>query len=147
MNAPALFSQSDRDRLKDAVSGAEAMTSGEIRVYIEDDCKTDVLDRAAFIFAELNMHLTDLRNGVLIYLAVSDRKFAIIGDAGIHAKVGDDFWKSIKHHMATLFKEKKFTEGLEYGILESGKALQQYFPFSEGDKNELPDDLIFGEDK
>ncbi len=144
MKAPDLFSDSDRERIRLAVEQAESMTSGEIGVYIEDECKMEVLDRAAFVFAELNMHLTDLRNGVLIYLAVVDKKFAIIGDAGIHAKVGDDFWNKIKEKMAISFKESKFTDGLAHGILESGIALKNYFPHQIDDKNELPNDIIFG---
>ncbi len=146
MKATDFFSKSDRERIRLAIEQAESMTSGEIRVYIEDECKTEVLDRAVFVFAELNMHLTDLRNGVLIYLALEDKKFAIIGDAGIHAKVGDDFWNKIKEKMATYFKESKFTDGLEHGILESGIALKNHFPHQNGDKNELSDDIIFGKE-
>jgi len=144
MKAPDLFSDSDRERIRIAIEQAEALTSGEVRVYIEDECKTEVLDRAVFIFAELNMHITDLRNGVLIYLAVDDKKFAIIGDAGIHEKVGESFWNEIKLKMVDYFKISKFTDGLEFGIIEAGKALKNYFPHQSGDINELSDDIIFG---
>ena len=138
------FTIEERKRIMQAVHNAEKLTSGEIRVYIEDKCKQDVLDRAAFVFAEMMMHKTEQRNGVLIYLALGDKKFAIIGDAGIHAKVGDDFWTTIKHQMAEYFKEKRFTDGLVYGIMEAGNALQKYFPHSDGDSNELSDDIVFG---
>ena len=144
MKAPDLFTDSDREKIRLAIEEAESMTSGEIRVYIEDECKTEVLDRAVFIFAELDMHLTDIRNGVLIYLAVIDKKFAIIGDAGIHSKVGDEFWKLNKLKMSEFFKQSKFTEGLVSGILEAGSALKAHFPHQGGDKNELSDDIIFG---
>lgn len=144
MKALELFSPEDRERVKLAIGKAEMQTSGEIRVYIDDECKEDVMDQAAFVFAELNMHRTELRNGVLIYLAVEDHKFAIIGDAGIHAKVGDQFWNKIKAEMLQRFREGKVTEALEVAILEAGEQLKQFFPRSSDDKNELPDDMVFG---
>jgi uncharacterized membrane protein len=144
MKAPDLFSDADRQRIKSAIENAESMTSGEIRVYIEDECKGSVLDHTAFIFSELKMHNTALRNGVLIYLAVKDNKFAIIGDAGIHSKVGDEFWNTIKEDMVQHFKKKEFADGLVKGINDAGKALSTYFPRSLNDTNELSDDVIFG---
>jgi uncharacterized membrane protein len=143
-SAPDLFSDNDRDVLKAAISEAEQLTSGEVRVYIEDECRGDVLDHAAFIFEELQMHKTELRNGVLIYLATKHKKFAIIGDAGIHAKVGDDFWKSIKEEMLVQFKQEKFVEGLKVAIVDVGHALKTHFPYSKDDTNELPNDVVFG---
>ncbi len=144
MIAPDLFSDEDRQRIKTAIENAESLTSGEIRVYIEDECRVSVLDHSAFIFSELKMHNTELRNGVLIYLAVKDNKFAIIGDAGIHAKVGDAFWNTIKEDMFQYFKKSEFTDGLVKGINDAGKALGAYFPRSLDDNNELSDDIIFG---
>jgi uncharacterized membrane protein len=143
-SAPDLFSESDRDLLKATIGEAEQLTSGEVRVYIEDECRGDVMDHSAFIFEELQMHKTELRNGVLIYLATKDKKFAIIGDAGIHAKVGDDFWKEIKEKMLVQFKQEKFVEGLKVAIMDVGHALKTHFPFSNDDSNELPNDIVFG---
>lgn len=143
-SAPDLFSATDRDLLKATIGDAEQLTSGEVRVYIEDECRGDVMDHAAFIFEELQMHKTELRNGVLIYLATKDKKFAIIGDAGIHAKVGDDFWKEIKEKMLVQFKQEKFVEGLKVAIMDVGNALKTHFPFSKDDSNELPNDIVFG---
>lgn len=144
MKAPELFSDEDRVLIKAMIGEAEKMTSGEIRVYIDDDCKEDVMDKAAFVFEELKMHQTDQRNGVLIYLALNDHKFAIIGDAGIHAKVGNDFWSRIKGEMAKLLSESRYRDALVYGIREAGEQLQHYFPYQRDDKNELPDDIVFG---
>ena len=144
MKAADHFTDAERERIRQTVHAAEALTSGEIRLYIEDKCKVDVLDRAAFVFAEMMMHKTKERNGVLIYLALSDKKFAIIGDAGIHAKVGDDFWNTIKHDMMEHFKQMRFTDGLAHGILEAGKALQKHFPRADDDSNELSDEIVFG---
>lgn len=125
-----------------AIKQAEKQTSGEIRLYIEDKCKEDVLDHAAFLFGELNMHKTELRNGVLFYLALQDHKFAILGDGGINAKVEAGFWDNIKEEMVKYFKEGRFAEGLEQGIIMAGEALSTHFPFQKDDVNELPDDII-----
>jgi uncharacterized membrane protein len=144
MKAPDLFSEAERKQIHAAIHEAEMLTSGEIRVYIDDDCRDDVMDKAAFVFAQLNMHQTALRNGVLIYLAVNDHKFAIIGDAGIHQKVGDTFWNSIKQKMAELLKEGKYSAAIEYGVREAGRELQHFFPRSKDDQNELPNDIVFG---
>jgi len=144
MAATDLFSDQDRLQIKNAIAGAELLTSGEIRVYIEDECKGEVLDRAAFVFEELAMHKTEERNGVLIYLATDYKKFAIIGDVGIHTKVGDDFWKSIKEKMVANFKAGKLAEGLTVAISETGVALSKYFPRKANDKNELSDEIVFG---
>lgn len=142
MKAAGFFTADDRKALHDAVHAAEKVTSGEIRLYIEDECKDDVMDRAAFIFASLQMHKTKQRNGVLIYLAVVRHKFAIIGDAGIHAVVGQDFWNSAKETMQQHFTEGRITAGLVAGITEAGQVLKTHFPYQGGDRNELPDDII-----
>lgn len=144
MKAPDLFSDDDRRLIHAAIHDAEMLTSGEIRVYIDDECRDDVMDKAAFVFAQLNMHQTALRNGVLIYLAVNDHKFAIIGDAGIHQKVGDTFWSAIKQEMADLLKQGKYAAAIEYGVREAGRELMHYFPRGNDDRNELPNDIVFG---
>lgn len=125
-----------------AIKQAEKTTSGEIRLYVEDKCKEDVLDHAAFLFGELNMHKTERRNGVLFYLAMQDHKFAILGDGGINAKVENDFWDHIKEQMVSHFKEGRFAEGLEVGISMAGKALAEFFPYNKDVTNELSDDII-----
>lgn len=125
-----------------AIKTAEKNTSGEVRLYVEDKCKEDVLDHAAFLFEELEMHKTELRNGVLFYLAMQDHKFAILGDGGINAKVPKDFWENIKEAMLAHFKEGRFAEGLKQGIDMAGKALAEHFPYQDGDINELSDDII-----
>jgi uncharacterized membrane protein len=123
---------------------AEQKTSGEIRVHIDSKCYGNVLDRAAQVFAELNMHQTKLRNGVLFYLAWEDRKFAILGDAGIHAVVPDDFWDNIKIRMQLKFRAGQFKEGLCEGIQMAGEQLKEKFPIAEQDVNELSDKISFG---
>ncbi len=144
MDAKNFFSKNDREKITEAIKEAELNTSGEIRVHIEGHCKADVLDRAAFLFKELKMHKTELRNGVLFYLAVDDHKFAILGDAGINKVTGNDFWDQIKEKMQQHFKEQKFTEGLVEGIKMAGQQLKTFFPYQEDDINELSNEISFG---
>lgn len=145
MRPESFFTETEKTRIKEAVQTAELNTSGEIRVHIETICKGDVLDRAAYIFEKLDIHKTSLRNGVLFYLAIDDRKFAILGDAGINAKVPENFWDTTKETMLSLFKESRFADGLEKGILMAGEQLKTHFPYQKNDVNELPDEISFGE--
>jgi len=144
MNALNFFSKEQKDLIKSAVQEAELNTSGEIRVHIDNKCKEDVMDRAAWWFAKLEMHKTELRNGVLFYLAVKDKKFAILGDSGINAVTPDNFWDDIKEKMAGHFAELDFTGGLREGIVMAGGALKEQFPHQEDDVNELSDEISFG---
>jgi len=143
MSVENFFSKEEKKQITDAIAEAEKNTSGEIRLHAEGQCKLDVLDRAAYIFEKLNMHKTEQRNGVLFYLAVHDRKFAIIGDAGINKLVPTDFWDVIKETMLTYFKEGKFTEGLTKGILMAGEQLKANFPYQKEDENELSNEISF----
>lgn len=138
------FTQKEKDLIKESIRNAERATSGEVQVHIENHCSGEVLDRAAQIFKILKMHKTDLRNGVLFYLAMKDHKFAILGDAGINAKVPANFWDEIKSHMAEKFKKAQIAEGLSEGIKMAGIQLQHHFPVSKDDINELSDDISFG---
>ena len=138
------FTEQEKKQITDAIKAAELNTSGEIRVHVEGRCKGDALDCAAYWFEQLKMHKTAARNGVLFYLAVTDRKFAILGDAGINAKVPDDFWETTKELMLSRFKEGRFADGLSEGILMAGKQLKTHFPHQDDDVNELSDDISFG---
>jgi uncharacterized membrane protein len=139
-----LFSEAQQGQIAKAVSEAEKKTSGEIRVYIEEQCAGEVLDRASFVFEQMEMHKTKERNGVLFYVATKDHKFAILGDAGINAVVGSGFWDKIRDAVIDEFRHRHFTEGLCKGIYMAGEALQHYFPYRSGDTNELSDDIVFG---
>lgn len=139
------FTKEQKEDIRIAILNAELDTSGEIRVHIEDKCPGDVLDRAAYIFKKLKMADTEKRNGVLFYLAVSNRKFAVIGDVGINAVVPENFWDDIKDRMIHHFRDGKFTDGLIEGIMMVGEKLKAHFPYRVGDKNELSDDISFGE--
>ena len=144
MKPSTFFKKEEKDAIKEAIAEAELNTSGEIRVHVEGKCKSDLLDRAAYIFEKLAMHKTEKRNGVLFYLAINDKKFAILGDAGINKVTPDNFWDNIKDKMSGLFIEGKFTDGLAEGIKMAGEQLKSHFPYQQDDVNELPDDISFG---
>ncbi len=145
MQPSQFFTREQKERIARAIRDAELNTSGEIRVHLERKCKEDVLDRAAFLFEKLGMHKTALRNGVLFYLAINDRKFAILGDAGINAVTEENFWDDVKSSVTEEFREGRFVEGLETGIRMAGNKLKEHFPYQDGDVNELPDDISFGD--
>ncbi len=138
------FTEEEKKRIVNAIKEAEKNTSGEIQVHLENHCKEDVMDHAAYIFKTLKMHKTELRNGVLFYMAIKDHKFAILGDAGINNKVPENFWDDIKEHMLAHFKNGDLTAGLSEGIKMAGEQLAAHFPYQKDDENELPDEISFG---
>jgi uncharacterized membrane protein len=142
--AAKLFTDQEKETIVKAVKTAELSTSGEIRVHVERTCPEDVLDRAAFIFEKLKMHRTELRNGVLFYLSVGDHQMAVLGDAGINAKVPEGFWDEIKETMLILFRQGELAGGLARGIIMAGEQLKAFFPFQSDDVNELSDEISFG---
>lgn len=131
--------------IEQAIKEAELNTSGEIRVHLESKCSGDPVQRAVYIFNYLKMYNTQARNGVLVYVAVQSRKFAIIGDAGINAVVPEDFWDGIKERMRAHFAAGNYVEGLVEAVKESGVSLKKYFPYQSDDINEQPDEVSFGE--
>ena len=140
-----IITPEDEKQIVAAIEEAERNTSGEIRVHIENTCKGEVLDRAAQVFAELQMHKTQLRNGVLFYVALKSHQFAVLGDAGINAVVPKDFWLEIKEHVIAQFKNGNYAEGLREGVLMAGQQLKSHFPYDQkGDTNELRNDISFG---
>jgi uncharacterized membrane protein len=142
--AAKLFTEKEKETIVKAVKTAELNTSGEIRVHVERSCPENLMDRAAYIFEKLKMHQTELRNGVLFYLSVDDHQFAILGDAGINARVREGFWDEIKETMLSYFREGDLAGGLEKGILMAGEQLKAHFPYQTEDVNELSDEISFG---
>ena len=142
-NAITLLNRTEDLRIVEAIKQAELNTSGEIKVRIENHCKGDVEERSLFVFNMLRLNKTKLRNGVLVYLAVKDRKFAIVGDEGINKVVENDFWNDVKDLMLSHFKEGRFADGLEQGILRCGEKLKAYFPYQSDDINEIPDEISY----
>ncbi|TDE42927.1 TPM domain-containing protein [Flavobacterium rhamnosiphilum] len=138
------LTKEDEQEIVEAIRMAEKNTSGEIRVHIEKTTSMDAYDRALEVFHELKMDETELQNGVLIYLAVEDRHFVVCGDKGINDVVQDDFWNCTRDIMVAEFKKGDFKQGLIDGITRAGEQLQKYFPWQEGDTNELSNEISRG---
>jgi uncharacterized membrane protein len=138
------LTKEEEQEIVTAICNAEKNTSGEIRVHIEKTTTMDHFDRAMEVFNELKMDATELQNGVLIYLAVEDRNFVICGDKGINDAVKSDFWDSTRDVMVAHFKQGNFKQGLIDGITSAGQQLQHYFPWQEGDTNELSNEISRG---
>ena len=144
LSVKIFFSKTQDKQIESAIKAAEENTSGEIRVHIENYCKGEPLQSATKVFHKLKMHKTELRNGVLFYFAVKDKKFAVAGDEGIHKNVPEGFWDIVRDKMQEQFKQGKFTEGLCIGIEMTGNELKKFFPYSTSDKNELSNEVTFG---
>lgn len=141
-----LLSKEQEKSVMNAIKEAETNTSGEIRVHLEDRCKSDYpINRAIEMFGELHMHETELRNGVIVYVAIKDHKIAVWGDEGIHTKVGQDFWNDVIETMQKYFGAGDFENGLREAILMIGDKLKANFPYQSDDENELSDDISYGD--
>ncbi len=138
------LSEEQQSLIVEAIKAAEKQTSGEIKVHIEAFCAGDALTRAKEVFTLLQLHQTQQRNGVLFYLAYADRKFAILGDQGIHQCVPENFWDDIRKGMQSHFVMNQFAAGFVLGITQAGEALKQYFPYQSDDINEISDEISFG---
>ena len=139
------LSSDDELAIVQAIQEAEKKTSGEVRVHIEKKCPNkDPVKRAISLFQKLGMHKTDLRNGVIVYVATEDHLLAIWGDEGIHAKVGQEFWESTLITLQEDFKTNQIKNGLTKALLDIGEKLQQHFPYQKDDKNELDDFISYG---
>jgi len=148
MNIEAFLSADDEQKIVAAIADAERQTSGEIKVHIDRKCRGDALKRAIELFGKMELHKTQQRNGVLIYVAIDDHKLAIFGDEGIHSCVSGDFWQYEVDLIAEFFRRGEFRDGLTRVIHEIGQKLQEKFPYdAKSDTNELPDDISFGEGK
>ena len=135
------LSKAEEQEIVHAIVEAEKNTSGEIRVHIEEHTEKSPLERAQEVFFELKMDETQDRNGVLFYICVSDKKFAILGDKGINEAVESDFWDCTKDIVIANFKEGNFKKGLVEGILRAGERLKKYFPYQSDDTNELSNEI------
>lgn len=142
-----IFSKSNQKVIEDAIKEAEKATSGEIRLHVENHCSKNVLDRASELFSSLEMQKTKERNGVLFYLALKDKQFAIIGDVGINRKMKDHYWGEIKEHLVSRFKNEEYILGLKEAILMTGIQMKDFFPALSTERNQLVDDISFGDSK
>jgi len=141
-----ILSKDQEKSVMNAIKEAENNTSGEVRVHLEDRCKSgDPIKRAIEMFGELNMHETELRNGVIVYVAIKDHQIAVWGDEGIHTKVGQDFWNDALELMQKYFRADDYETGLSEAILMIGDKLKENFPYQSDDENELSDDISYGD--
>ena len=145
-NKKSIFTTAEQALIVEAIRAQERRTSGEIRIYVESKCAyVDPVDRAKEIFLQLNMTKTDEQNGVLLYIAYKDKQLAILGDSGIHQKLGNDFWNNEVKKILQAFNATHFVEGVITIVNDIGEALYIHFPYDQvSDKNELPDDIVFG---
>lgn len=139
----SIFNTQEQEQIAHTISEAEKATSGEIRIAVEKYCKGDAYERATFYFHELGMYQTSQHNGVLIYLATEDHKFAIIGDRGINNLVPPDFWETTKTAMKAHFMAGNLCDGIIAGIALAGEKLSTFFPNKNDDVNELPNEIVF----
>lgn len=133
-------------RIVEAISHAESHSMAEIRVHLASRVKIDVYKDAVAVFRRLGMHKTELRNAVLIYVVPPEKQFAVVGDVGIHQKVTDAFWHSVRDAMTQSFREGHISDGIIKGVDMAGEKLKKYFPLSPGlaNPNELSDDISRG---
>lgn len=142
-SAKDFFTPEEQKQIVDSIRDAERKTSGEIRVHLDVVCPVATLDRAVHVFEDLEMHETKERNGVLLYMAIQDKKFAIIGDVGVNRLVSKDFWEKCKENTLEAFGKGDFVKGLQQCIAQAADILKQHFPYQKDDINELPDELSF----
>lgn len=140
------FSATDNEQIVQAIRNAEKETSGEVRVYVESrNPLVNVMDRASEIFFKLKMEKTDDRNAVLLYIAIKDKELALFGDEGIYKKAGAAYWDSEVKNMIAHFSKDNISNGIEQCVQHIGQTLKEKFPYnSVTDKNELPDEIVFG---
>jgi uncharacterized membrane protein len=135
------LSKKDEKAIVEAIGQAEKSTSGEIRVHIEAHTDEDHFEHALKVFQQLEMHKTELRNGVLIYIAVNDHQFVILGDEGINKVVANDFWEQTKNVMQSHFRKGEFKQGIVAAVLQAGQELKAHFPYQDDDEDELSNEI------
>jgi len=140
----AILSDDDLEAVARAVADAERHTSAEVRVHLDHSCDGDALQQAIKVFERLGMHKTAARNGVMVYVSVTDRKLAVIGDRGIHERVGEAYWQGLVAAVRERMSQQQARGALIHAIAEVGRELGRHFPRRPGDKNELSDDVSLG---
>lgn len=141
--AKKFFTSEEQQQIVEAIREAEKNTSGEIRIHIDNFCFGSVVEKAKKVFHKLGMQHTADRNGILIYIAVMSHKIAVVGDEGIHRKLGAEYWDRIVKGIVDAFVHHKKTDGLTKGIIDCGHQLKTFFPYQADDKNELNDSISF----
>lgn len=138
------FTPDEEQRIEAAVAEAERMTSGEIRLHVDDHCNEDALNHARKAFEKLGMHRTSDHNAVLIYVALIDHQIAIYGDEDIHHTVGLNYWTSLIEIVTSHARQGDLVTGLIEAILELGSILRKYYPYQVDDVDELENTISYG---
>lgn len=139
------FNREQQQQIVEAIQKAEKNTSGEVRFFVESKCKfVDPVDRAKEIFFSLKMEQTIDRNAVLLYMAMDDHQLALFADEGIYQRLGGQYWNNEVKKIISYFTKDDYTGGICRVVRDIGEALQGEFPYESSDKNELPDEIIFG---
>lgn len=141
---PFLTAEQEQE-VVDAIARAEKITSGEVRVHLEEKCSKDPLKRAGTLFHKLKMDQTRDRNGVLIYVATEDRKLAVFGGKGIYDQVGHEFWEDVIRLMEAEFREGNFKDGLVKAVGKVAEKLKELYPYRSDDVDELKNEISYGE--
>jgi uncharacterized membrane protein len=124
-------------QVEKAIEEAELLTSAEFKLHIEEMCKEDLLDRAAFVFSELELHKTEKRNAVLLYVSTNDRKVSILADAGAKVHLSEQFLSETLSTLINDFKQNQYAQGIGNCFLSIASALKSFFPYQENDINEI----------
>lgn len=141
MNPKKFFTPEEEATIIASIQGAEKRTSGEIRVHLARECKGAPYEEAVQVFEKIGMTKTAERNGILIFMALKDHQFSVIGDIGIHEKLPPHFWDQVRDAMQESFKNGLFAQGLIQGIQVCGEQLSLFFPCRSDDQDELPNEI------
>jgi len=144
MSVSTFFSKEEQTAIIDTIKETEKKTSIEIRIHIESSCKENIFDHAAYVFKKLKMHKTKQRTGILLYLALQDKKYAILGDIGVNQYVNNTFWEILCNDLKKDFENENFSEGIIKSIIRCGKELELHLPVGKDDIDELPNTVNIG---
>ena len=138
------MSEADLAAVAAAIAAAESATSAEIRVHLDARCPGEPMASAIAVFERLGMHRTAERHGVLIYVSVEDHQLAVLGDRGIHERVGQLYWDRLVQEVVAHLRERRHRDGFVHAVAEVGAVLRRHFPRRPDDVNELPDRVSLG---
>jgi uncharacterized membrane protein len=127
-----------------AIQKAEENSTGEIRVHLSKKFfEKDAFARATRLFKQFGMFRTAHRNAVLFYVNLKRKKFAIVGDEGIHQKVGQRYWEEIARELRKDLMETHPERAIANAVLKIGQVLEKHFPLEEGARhqNELKNEF------
>lgn len=143
MNAFFFFSPEEKRQIERSIRQAETLTSCEIRLRVEKECKNNLQQHVIEVFRFLGMDRTKNKNGILFYISIKDQKIAILGDKGVNKYVSDEFWNDIYNFIRNEFSKQNYCYGLSMAIIQTGKQLAKIFPVEKDDVNELPNEISF----